>query len=62
VSVLNTLVGNLLVWLVASLSLACKSCMSPGRLSVHLALAGCASGGEDVITPLCQTRAFSSYV
>jgi hypothetical protein len=36
VSVLNTLVGNLLVWLVASLSLACKSCMSPGRLSVHL--------------------------
>jgi hypothetical protein len=33
---LNTLVGNLLVWLVASLSLASKSCMSPGRLSVHL--------------------------
>jgi hypothetical protein len=32
------LVGDLLVWLVAALSLACRSCMSPGRLPVHLSV------------------------
>ena len=57
-SVLNTLVGNLLVWLVASLSLACKSCMSPGRLSVHLGV----SVRWRVVLPEVRILSLDSYV